>query len=91
MTRFDELSKEIREESSQEAREKLMTNADMEMAQEVHDLALALYRYFTGGEKSELIRSSEKHFPAVPVVIVLAALAACAIAWRARIRKGNRS
>lgn len=91
VTRFDELSEEIREESSQEAREELMTNADMEMAQEVHDLALALYRYFTNGEESDLISNGEKHFPIVPVVIVLAVLAAAAIAWRAYIRKGNRS
>ena len=38
-------------------REKLMTAADMEMASQVHDVALALYRYYTCGEESELIGS----------------------------------
>ena len=45
VTRFKELSDEIRAETSTTAREELMTNADMEMASQAHDLALALYRY----------------------------------------------
>jgi dipeptidase len=53
--RFSVLSKEIREENSIEAREEMMTRADMEMAAQAHDLALALYRYYTYGEESDLI------------------------------------
>lgn len=43
-----------------EAREEIMTKADMEMAAQAHDLALALYRYFTYGEDSKLIKGIEK-------------------------------
>ena len=34
----------------------MMTKADMEMAEQAHDLALALYRFLVYGEKSGLIR-----------------------------------
>ena len=38
-----------------EKREEIMTEADMEMAAQVHDLALALYRFYAYGEESGLI------------------------------------
>ncbi|MDO4859807.1 MAG: C69 family dipeptidase [Bacillota bacterium] len=84
--RFDDLSKEIKDESSVKEREKIMTEADKEMAAQVHDLALALYRNFTYGEESDLIRH-ETHFPAIPVAIVIALLAAAGIIWRIRSSK----
>ena len=56
VSRFGELSDEIRAETSTTAREELMTNADMEMASQAHDLALALYRYYTYDEASPLIQ-----------------------------------
>ena len=56
VSRFGELSDEIRAETSTAAREELMTNADMEMASQAHDLALALYRYYTYDEASPLIQ-----------------------------------
>ena len=40
-----------------------MTQADKEMAAEVHDLALALYRYYTYGEKSDLIQNVKGKAP----------------------------
>ena len=58
--RFDTLSDQLRKEKSMEAREEIMTKADMEMAAQAHDLALALYRYFTYGEDSKLIKGIEK-------------------------------
>ena len=42
MSRFNDLTAEIRAMTSQKAREEIMTEADMEMAAQVHDLALAL-------------------------------------------------
>lgn len=48
IARFAELSKQIEAEPSDEVREQIMTQADMDMASQVHDLALNLYRYYTG-------------------------------------------
>ena len=56
MKRFRVLSEEIRDIESVEAREEMMTKADMEMAEQAHDLALALYRSFVYGENSGLIK-----------------------------------
>ena len=80
VTRFDELSTEIKAESSTETREEIMTEADKEMAAQVHDLALALYRYYTYGEDSDLIQGADKKFPVVPLVIVILLLAAAVAA-----------
>ena len=52
---FENLSEIIRLESSVEKRQEIMTEADMEMASQAHALALALYRYYTYGEDSNLI------------------------------------
>ena len=57
-----------------------MTEADKEMAAQVHDLALALYRYYTYGEDSDLIQGADKKFPVVPLVIVILLLAAAVAA-----------
>ena len=57
ISRFDDLSVRLKEEETSDAREEIMTQADMEMAEQVHDLVLALYRYYTCGESSELIRA----------------------------------
>ncbi len=80
VSRFDELSTEIKAESSTETREEIMTEADKEMAAQVHDLALALYRYYTYGEDSDLIQGADKKFPVVPLVIVILLLAAAVAA-----------
>ena len=80
VSRFDELSTEIKAESSTETREKIMTEADKEMAAQVHDLALALYRYYTYGEDSDLIQGAVKKFPIVPLIIVILLLAAAVAA-----------
>ncbi|MBR0456104.1 MAG: C69 family dipeptidase [Firmicutes bacterium] len=80
VSRFDELSTEIKTESSTETREKIMTEADKEMAAQVHDLALALYRYYTYGEDSDLIQGVDKKFPVVPLIIVILLLAAAVAA-----------
>ena len=58
MRRFGVLSEEIRDIGSIEAREEMMTKADMEMAEQAHDLALAFYRFYVYGENSSLIRES---------------------------------
>ncbi len=102
VSRFDELSKVIKSESSVEAREETMTKADMEMASQVHDTALALYRFYTDGETSELIQgednvqrtvNSDKSgagFPVVPLVvgiIILAAAVLAILAYRKRQAK----
>ena len=42
--RFDTLSAKLHEEKNPEIREEMMTEADMEMAEQAHDLALTLYR-----------------------------------------------
>ncbi len=55
---FAQLSKDLRAESSARAREELMTRSAAGMTERVHDLALALYRFFTYGESSPLIPSS---------------------------------
>ena len=78
--RFDKLSKEIKAESSTTKREEIMTEADKEMAEQVHDMALALYRYYTYGEDSELIQGADKKFPVVTLVICILLLAAAVIA-----------
>ena len=80
VSRFDELSTEIKAESSTETREKIMTEADKEMAAQVHDLALALYRYYTYGEDSDLIQGAVQKFPIVPLIIVILLLAAAVAA-----------
>ena len=80
VSRFDELSTEIKAESSTETREEIMTEADKEMAAQVHDLALALYRYYTYGEDSDLIQGADKKFTVVPLVIVILLLAAAVAA-----------
>ena len=86
--RFNELQAQISEEQSTEAREEMMTETDMEMAAEVHDLALALYRYYTYGEESDLIQNVKGTSPIVPVVIILALLLA-AILFGYRAYKGR--
>lgn len=88
ITRFGDLQKEIAEEASPEAREQIMTQADMEMAEEVHDLALALYRYYTYGEESDLIQDTGKKSPVIPVAIILALLLA-AVLFGYRAYKGK--
>ena len=99
VSRFDELSKVIKSEPSVEAREEIMTEADMEMASQVHDTALALYRFYTDGETSELIQGEENvqrtdnsgsGFPVVPLVagiIILAAAVIAILAYRKRRAK----
>ena len=82
---FDELSVEIKAEPSTKVREKIMTNADKEMASQVHDLALALYRYFTYGEKSDLIQSEK--YPVKPLVIGILLLALAFLAGFALTRR----
>jgi hypothetical protein len=47
---FAALSEQIESEPSSEVREQIMTQADMEMASQVHDLALSLYRSYTSAE-----------------------------------------
>ena len=92
--RFDKLSEEIRSEPSVEARQKIMTEADMEMASQAHDLALALYRYLTYGEDSDMIVEKTRNFPVVPVIIgilVLAAIACLAIFLLRRKRNHKES
>ena len=64
--RFNALQAQISEEQSPKAREEIMTEADKEMAAEVHDLAMALYRYYTYGEKSDLIQNVKGTSPIVP-------------------------
>ena len=99
VSRFNELSKEIKGEPSVEAREEIMTEADMEMASQVHDTALALYRFYTDGETSDLIQGEENvqrtdnsgsGFPVVPLVagiIILAAAVITILAYRKRRAK----
>ena len=65
-----------------------MTQADKEMAAEVHDLALALYRYYTYGEESDLIQNVKGTSPIVPIVIILALLL-LAILFGYRAYKGR--
>ena len=65
-----------------------MTEADKEMAAEVHDLAMALYRYYTYGEKSDLIQNVKGTSPIVPIVVILAFLLA-AILFGYRAYKGR--
>ena len=45
--RFAVLSEQIASEPSPDVREKIMTQADMEMASRVHDLALSIYREYS--------------------------------------------
>jgi len=75
VTRFEELSAEIKAEPSTQKREEIMTEADKEMAAQVHDLALDLYHGYAAGTQEP-----EKKFPAVPVIIglLLLAVAVCA-------------
>lgn len=83
ISQFSDLQAEIKAETSTATREKTMTEADMEMAAQVHDLALALYRYYTYGEESDLIqpvssadsagqKSDGSSWPVLPIVIVVA-------------------
>ncbi|MCR5088782.1 MAG: C69 family dipeptidase [Oscillospiraceae bacterium] len=48
--RFEEVKAEIAAAETDEARQQIMTAADMEMSVQVHDLALKLYRELTAGE-----------------------------------------
>ena len=86
--RFNALQAQISEEQSTKAREEIMTEADKEMAAEVHDLAMALYRYYTYGEKSDLIQNVKGTSPIVPDVVILAFLLA-AILFGYRAYKGR--
>ena len=86
--RFNALQAQISEEQSTKAREEIMTEADKEMAAEVHDLAMALYRYYTYGEKSDLIQNVKGTSPIVPIVVILAFLLA-AILFGYRAYKGR--
>lgn len=47
ISRFDALSSQIKAETSASMREDMMTEANMEMAKQAHDLALDLYRDYT--------------------------------------------
>lgn len=87
--RFGALQTEIAEEPSDEGREELMTQADMEMAAEAHDLALALYRSFYYGEDSGLLQDAKGKTPVVPIIIILALLLAV-ILIVFRVYKGKR-
>ena len=60
IARFDALSEQIKSEPSEKAREEMMTKADMEMAEQAHDLALALYRNIAYGEESDLIQAVDQ-------------------------------
>ena len=82
IARFDTLQTQIADESSQEAREDMMTQADMEMAQEVHDLALALYRYYNDGEDSDLITGTKGSSPILPIIGIIALVAAVFAGYR---------
>ena len=61
IARFDALSEQIKSEPSEKAREEMMTKADMEMAEQAHDLALALYRNIAYGEDSDLIQAVDQN------------------------------
>ena len=83
-TRFAALQEEIKAEPSFEAREGIMTSADMEMAEEVHDLALSIYREntpaaesnSTGEAEANLTPDGEKGFPVAPLIVIILLLAA---------------
>ena len=53
-----------------------MTNADMEMAEEAHDLALSIYKE----NAADADYGEPKGFPVVPLIIGILLLAAAAIA-----------
>ena len=74
-TRFVELQEEIKAEPSRQAREEIMTNADMEMAKEAHDLALSIYQE----NAADADYGEPKGFPVVPLIIGILVLAAAAI------------
>ena len=61
------------------------------MASQAHDLALALYRYYTYGEESDLIAGKAKSFPTVPVITGIAVLAAIVCLFVYMFRKKKRS
>ena len=53
VSRFDAITSRLMEETDPEARRDIMTWEHMEMAEEAHSLALALYRKLVYGEPSE--------------------------------------
>lgn len=80
--RFAALSTEMEAESSVEKREMLMTQANAEMASQAHDLALALYRCYTYGEDSPLIkRNAENSLVLAIAAGILLAVIAGIIGW----------
>ena len=85
-TRFAELQEEIKAEPSREARQEIMTKADMEMAQEAHDLALSIYQE----NAADADYDEPAGFPVVPLIIVLLLLAAAVIAIVAYRKKRAR-
>ena len=90
VAQFEALQKEIHKAKSTKAREEIMTNADKEMAAQVQGLALALYKYYTTGEKSDLIQSNNS-FPVVPVVIITLILLIAIILIARRLRKHHKA
>ena len=86
-TRFVELQEEIKAAPSREARQEIMTKADMEMAQEAHDLALSIYRDYAADANYELNEKADKGFPVAALIIGLLVIAAGAIAVVAYTRK----
>ena len=85
-TRFVELQEEIKAEPSREGRQEIMTKADMEMAQEAHDLALSIYQE----NAADADYDEPASFPVVPLIIVLLLLAAAVIAIVAYRKKRAR-
>lgn len=53
VSRFDAITNLLMEETDPETRQEIMTREHMEMAEEAHSLALALYRKLVYGEPSE--------------------------------------
>ena len=89
ISRFSDLSDEIKSTDSPAKQKRLMTEADMEMAEQAHDLALALYRHYAYGEESDLIRES-KSFPVIPVVAGILALIAIIVIGRIYHKRRSR-
>ena len=78
-TRFVELQEKIKAEPSRQARQNIMTDADMEMAQEAHDLTLSIYQDNAADadyELNEKADSSGNGFSVTALIIILLLIAA---------------